>query len=181
MGNDPKRQQKKREKKAAKRKSRHSGGGTQQFAAHPLRRPSPLSATVAAQYPIRDSLVPAELFDVGLGTVVLSRTLPGDRVAAAVLLVDVFALGVKNAFYRVISTAEYVGYLATVRNNETPVPIDPACLRKLVEGAVAYARSIGFAPHEEYADAAPLLGDIDPAACATEYVYGKDGKPLLIF
>ncbi len=55
---------------------------------------------------------------------------------------------------------------------------DPACLRKLVEGAVDYARDLGFAAHPDYAGAARLFGSIKAAACPLRYSYGKEGKPV---
>jgi hypothetical protein len=56
----------------------------------------------------------------------------------------------------------------------------PAAVRKLVEGAVAYARGFGFAPHPDYYKACPIFGDIDAAACTEQFEFGKDGKPFFI-
>lgn len=58
--------------------------------------------------------------------------------------------------------------------------VHPSCLRKLVEGAVAYARDLGFPPHADYARAAQLFGSIEAAGCPVRYTYGQNGKPLYI-
>ncbi len=171
MGIDERRRQKKLAKKAAERKARQaerkslSTGG---------------SAALAARFPIGDCLVPTNLFDEGIGTVVLTRSLPRGEIAVAGFLVDTFCLGVKNALYHVISPAEYDYYREQIEAQTPLERVHPSCLRKLVEGAVQYARDLGFAPHSDYARAAQLFGDIDAAACSVRYTYGKDGQPFYI-
>jgi len=61
------------------------------------------------------------------------------------------------------------GRLASVR---------PTCLRKLVEGAVAYATDLGFPPHADFRNARGIFGDVDSGACPTRSDFGKDGKPF---
>lgn len=58
--------------------------------------------------------------------------------------------------------------------------LSPACARKLIEGAVAYARSLGLEPHSDYWRGARVFGGINPDDCQQEFVYGKDGKPLFV-
>ena len=171
MGIDERRRQKKLAKKAAERKARQAErkslvtGG---------------SAKLAAQFPIGDCLVPTGLFEEGTGHVVLTRLLPHGEVAVAGFLVDTYCLGVKNALYRVLSAAEYDYYREQIEANTPLERVHPSCLRKLVEGAVQYARDLGLPPHPDYARAAQLFGDIDAAACPVRYVYGKDSQPFYV-
>jgi hypothetical protein len=58
--------------------------------------------------------------------------------------------------------------------------IAPACLAKIVKGAVEYAQSFGFSPHPDYDHAAKLLDGIDPTTCPEEFTFGRDGKPFYI-
>lgn len=60
------------------------------------------------------------------------------------------------------------------------ISIAPACLVKIIEGALDYALSYGFRPHPEFRLTAMLLKGIDPAACPREFRFGQDGKPLCI-
>jgi tetratricopeptide (TPR) repeat protein len=171
MAIDERRRQKKLAKKATERKARQaerkslSTGG---------------SAAMAARFPIGDCLVPTSLFEEGIGHVVLTRSLPHGQIAMASFLVDTFCLGVKNALYRIVSPAEYDYYREQIEAQTPLEPVHPSCLRKLVEGAVHYARDLGFPPHPDYARAARLFGDIDAAACPVRYTYGKDGQPFYI-
>ncbi len=171
MALDEKRRQKKLAKKAAERKARQAQRSS-------ITRGD--SGALAAQFPVGDCLVPTSLFEEGIGHVVLTRSLPGGDLAVAGFLVDTYCLGVKNALFRVVSATEFESYRRQIEQHAPLERVHPSCLRKLVEGAVRYARDLGFQPHSDYARAARLFGDIDATACPVRYAYGKDGKPFYI-
>jgi hypothetical protein len=135
---------------------------------------------LVANAPIHESLVPANLFEQGIGNLVFSRSLPDGRVALAAFLLDVFCLGVKNAFFAIVARQEYAKRLSRWSPAESLRPMDPACFRKLVEGGVAYAHELGFNPHEDYAVARQIFGDVQGSACTTRFEYGHAGKPFYI-
>ena len=120
--------------------------------------------------------------EAGLGEVVVIRAKSGGRLECGVFLVDVFCLGVKNAFFTVMEESELERFLADIfRSSDLPPEEhDGAWGRKLVESAVAYAGSLGFAPHRNYKQAARVFGGIDPKACAEVFTFGHNGKPLFI-
>ncbi len=178
MAVDQKRRQKQLAKKAAKRKevraARKASSGGSGAMAHMDR------LIESGVMPIHECLAPEELDQSGIGTVFVSRRMPDGDILMSSFLLDVYCLGVKDAFIRVASEMEYTGNLRIAARNEHHKPIDPACARKLVEGAVAYAADLGFAPHPDYRSAKNIFGDIDPDECPTEFTYGKDGKPFYI-
>jgi hypothetical protein len=49
-----------------------------------------------------------------------------------------------------------------------------------VEGAVHYAKELGFSPHRDYKDAKEIFGDVDSSECSVEYTYGMNGKPYYV-
>ncbi|SDX53195.1 hypothetical protein SAMN05421783_1345 [Thiocapsa roseopersicina] len=132
--------------------------------------------------PIADIFVPSNLFELGIGTVWVNRSLPDGRYAVAGILVDVFCLGVKNVLYKIVDAAGYSTVLARIRGNptESAEARDPSCARKLVEDALAYAKDLGFEPHADYRIARLIFGDIDAGACPVSFTFGKDGKPFYI-
>jgi len=134
----------------------------------------------AANSPIHEALVPAKLFELGMGNLVFSRSLPDGRIALAGFLLDVFCLGVKNAFVAIVARDEYAKRLSSWSTVESLQPMDPACFRKLVEGGVAYARDLGFKSHPDYAVASQIFGDVQGTTCPTRFEYGHDGKPFYI-
>jgi hypothetical protein len=134
----------------------------------------------AAHFPIHEALVPAELFELGIGNLFFSRSLPDRRIALGGFLLDVFCLGVKNAFVAIVARDEYLRRLSDFSLGGRLQPIEPACFRKLVEGGVAYARALGFSPHEDYAVASQIFGDVESSACPRLFEYGRDGKPVYV-
>lgn len=124
-------------------------------------------------------MITENLFDIGIGYIVLGRTKSSNSVATAVFLVDVYCLGVKNGFYVELPHENFLEMLNGLAESGNPlIDIDPTCARKIVAGAVEYAKQLGFAPHDDYPPAEALFGDIDANSCSTEYVFGKDGKPF---
>jgi hypothetical protein len=67
-----------------------------------------------------------------------------------------------------------------MRSRQKMIPADLNLVAKIIREAIAYADSLGFKPHRDYRQAAPILGDADPDACEIEIPLGKDGKPLYI-
>jgi len=143
-------------------------------------RASAREVAPAVDGPLHECLVPANLFEMGMGNLVFSRLLPDGRIALAVFLLDLFCLGVKNAFITIASRDEYRQRLRRWPEAERLQPMNAACFRKLVEGGVAYAGDLGFSPHADYAVARQIFGDVQSADCATRFEYGHDGKPLYI-
>ncbi len=130
----------------------------------------------AARGPIESCEIAEEIFSLGMGSVVLARTLPSGLIGASFFLVDVWRLGVKDAFFRVMTREEFEGYMEASSLAQPFVDIDPPRARKLLHDAVAFAASLGFAPAEGFAEAEKIFGDI---AMATEtFPFGKDGKPF---
>jgi hypothetical protein len=178
MALDPRKRQKKLAKKAARRKK----------VALQARKESSLGgflsdARLMAQVvssPIHQCYVPQDLFKTGIGDVIVSRRLESGKILAAFFLVDVFCLGVKDAFLRLMSPAEFRFSVEKAGEHETLERVDPAYVRKLVEASEAYALGLGLNPHPDYRQARKIFGDIDAAACPAHFEFGQDGKPFYI-
>jgi len=177
MALDARKRQQKLAKKMAKRKAvvatKKSLGEVGSYVSHGRQTMPTASA------PIHECLVPDRLFDIGLGNVIVSRKMLNGFIGVTFFLVDVFCLGIKDVFYDVLSPVEY-DYRVSGLQQETFRAIHPTCARKLVEGAEAYARDLGFNPHPDYQRARQIFGDLDATACPTRYVFGRDGKPFFM-
>ncbi|MGF1528839.1 MAG: hypothetical protein ACFCBW_18910 [Candidatus Competibacterales bacterium] len=171
----------KRQKQLAKKKQKRKM--KQAVVAAIAQRPSNIlhTAKQSALSPIHECLVSQELFEgEGMGNIVISRRINDLEFAISVILLDVYCLGVKNAYFRVVSKADYKMTISHIERHEILRSIEPACTRKLVEECIAYAKNIGFDPHPDYEFAQYIFGDIDTEQCAESYTFGKDGKPLYI-
>jgi hypothetical protein len=134
-----------------------------------------------AKYPILECLVPDTLFDLGIGAVVVTRVKPNGEVGVSSFVVDVFCLGVKDAFFTVTDQYDYesrVRPMLTRESDGTPYSkVEPAYARKLVEGAVAYTNTFEISPHKDYHQAKGIFGDINVADCEETIEFGQDGVP----
>src|SRR5262249_8424990 len=97
----------------------------------------------------------------GLAGVLVARAAGHNRVKAAGFLVDVYCLGVKNAWPPREMAASRLPehtdkFFVAFSGRHMPAPAELA--RHLVYGAVDYARGLGFDPHTDFAPAAELLG-----------------------
>ncbi|MBI3851286.1 MAG: hypothetical protein HY298_13580 [Verrucomicrobia bacterium] len=129
---------------------------------------------------VTEAFVSENLFEVGLGYVLFTRFRAGDA-ESGVFMLDVYCRGVKDAFYTRSSEVEYRRTtLDRILKPDTRRPLDPPAARKLVEGAVAYARNLGFAPHPDYAQACRVLGGTSAADSAATFTFGKNGKPFYV-
>lgn len=175
MGLDPRKRQKKLERRALKQKEQKKA----------LAKRDPRDVAVRLERsitaPILHTCGTRALWDQGIGYVLVSRELASGSVAFVMFLVDMYCLGVKDALYKIASRTEYdrdVYHKAFSAGDR--VPLRPACARKLVEGAVEYARDLGIAPHRDYQKAQVIFGDIDTSVCSEEFEYGREGKPFFI-
>jgi hypothetical protein len=175
MALDARKRQKKVERRAAKQRAKKLAlkERTQLVAARTLE--------AVSSAPIFRCCAAEDGFTDGMQQVLISRALPNDRVAFALFLVDTYCLGVKNAMFDIASREEFeLDFYEKLKEQLSLVTLKPACARKLVEGAVEYARDLGFPPHADYVKAKLIFGDIDASACPLVFEYGKDGKPLFV-
>jgi len=132
----------------------------------------------AARAPVRTCVVADGLVADGVGWLVLARTLPSGLVGASFFLIDVWCLGVKDAFFAINTPQRFEDRMVASNEVGPLVDIDPSAARKLLHDAAAYADSFGLAPCAGFAEAEALFGDI-PMATET-FSIGKDGKPFFV-
>ena len=133
--------------------------------------------SLVANWPVHQSYVPENLFEMGLGNVLISRRM-GNQFAVGVFLVDTGCLGVKDAFLKILSGTECENTLDHFEEREPLAPVKPEYARKLIESAVEYALDLGFPAHKDYHLTKVIFGDIDADACETIFEFGKNGKPF---
>ncbi len=167
-------QQKKEAKKKAKRAEKRS-----QLAKRTSTDPT-VRLRGVGDWPVHEAWMAASLWEQGLGYLLISRHEPKGGLVYASYLVDVYCLGVKNALWDAGTKGDFKEMLKNMEASQPMEPISPACLAKIVRGSLEYAASMGFRPHPDFRHAGLLLAGIDPAECAEEFSFGKDGKPFYI-
>lgn len=174
------RQKKKKQKQLARRKTKQRSPKPRKRTSTALVRDLTGKArrlSLAVKAPVHECYCGSELFERGIGTVFISRKMPNGDVGAGVFLLDVYCLGVKNAYFTILTPGRYAESIDAIDRNESLETIHHSCARKLIEECVAYARDVGFNPHKEYNVAKKIFGDIDPSVCPRKFEFGHNGKP----
>lgn len=120
----------------------------------------------------------ANLFELGMGYLVVARFKGNGDTEVGTFLIDSYCLGVKDGFFTRVGEGEYRRRLLDrMVPEDNRLELDPAVARHFVESAVAYAQSLGFAPHPDYKKACRVLGGIGPVAPSVPWIFGHEGKP----
>jgi hypothetical protein len=134
----------------------------------------------AAQAPIQHCLLTEELFEMGMGTLILSRGVTTHHLAVGSFLIDAFCLGIKDAIFKSVESDFFEQYVEVTYMGSPLVSVDPDYARKLLRELATWSQSIGFAPHRDFAAVERLFGDISSDASDAVFRFGHDGKPLYI-
>ena len=166
------------QKRAAKQKARRSEKRAKLFkrtSTDPTIRLAP-----ARKWPVIECIAGTELWSSGIGSLAIARRESEDSLVFAVFLVDVYCLGVKNAFWTAGTQHDFKELVRKIEQTQVVRAIEPACLVKIVTGAVEFAKSFGLPPHPDYRHASMLLDGIDTTTCPHQFTFGREGKPFYI-
>ena len=121
-----------------------------------------------------------ELFNTGIGDVVVLRRKNQTTSELGLFLVDAHCCGVKNAIYTLVSDAKQHSVLSEIFGDLGEHEVQPGEARHLVESAVAYAGRHGLLPHRDYRKACRVFGGLSPIPPKVPWQFGKDGQPLYV-
>lgn len=133
-------------------------------------------------FPLHEATVQESYYQQeGIATVLVSRQEPSGKFTVAILLIDTFCLGIKNANYKCHLTPEE--YEALKESANAPYgyrEVDMRFAHNLIYGALDYAEDLGFKPDADFAVAEHILdpGLVDEGIDDIEF--GRDGKPCFI-
>lgn len=126
-----------------------------------------------AASPFADCLLTADTETTGKGVLTVSRKLTLGRYAVATFLIDLYCLGVEDAFFRVEEGEDYD--LDREEWLAIQSPIEPARARRLLRDAAAYGQANGLEPLPDFEDIARMLADVEPSG--EPFPFGDNGRP----
>ncbi|CAN7625177.1 hypothetical protein LJR220_005790 [Bradyrhizobium sp. LjRoot220] len=134
----------------------------------------------AAHEPIQYCFLTEEIFEIGIGTLVLARGATPHRLALSSFLIDVFCLGIKDVMFESVDSEYFSMYLDATGAGSPMVAVDPSDSRRLLRDLAAWSQSIGFPPHRDFAAVERIFGDVNADASEAAFRFGRDGKPVYI-
>ena len=119
--------------------------------------------------------------ETGLANLFVSRARDDGSADFTILLIDLFCLGVKDVLFETdVAEADLHEFVKERLPDDFRERFHPACAKKMIEGALAYAESLGFAPHRDFRKARKILSGLDASICPKEFTYGCDGRPCYV-
>ena len=86
------------------------------------------------KWPVVQAIVGTKLWIDGLGYLAIARQEAEGRLIFAVYLVDVYCLGVKNAFWQAGTMGDFKDLIRRMEETQAMTTISPAGLVKIVKG-----------------------------------------------
>jgi hypothetical protein len=166
----------KRARKAQKRKQVVA----QKRRAEVLEASLPARVLRAARAPIQHCFLSESLFEIGIGTLVLARGVTRNHLEFSSFLLDTFCLGIKDVMFESVDGEVFEDYMEMTEAESPMVDVDPAYARKLLRNLAAWSKSIGFAPHRDFAAVERMFGDVSADASEAVFRFGQDGRPVYI-
>lgn len=118
---------------------------------------------------------------LGLAQLLVARIQDDGDTDFAMFLVDLFCLGVKDAYFEAgVAESALREFVEERLPGDCRERIHPACAKKMIERAVDYAQSLGFAPHRDFRKGRKVLSGLDSALCPRDFACGREGRPCYI-
>jgi hypothetical protein len=140
----------------------------------------PARVVRAADAPIQHCFLTESVFEIGMGTLVLARGATPHHLAFSSFLIDVFCLGIKDVMFELVEREAFEMYMNVTDAGSPMVSVDPSYARKLLRDLSAWSKSIGFAPHRDFAAVERMFGEVSADASDAVFRFGRDGKPFYI-
>ncbi len=129
----------------------------------------------AQAMPIQHCLLSGDIGEAGMGILLVARGQTPYSLTVGMFLLDLFSLGVKDAFVRSVNDTEFAAYVRNMSASMQMTPTDPADARKLLRDLVAWSRANGMPPHRDYEKIEAIFGSVDAGASDRTYAFAFGG------
>jgi hypothetical protein len=134
----------------------------------------------AREYPILGCWVMNGWHEEGITPVVIARQQASDKIIFAVCLVDLYCLGIKDAYANAdISLRKFQNELPKMCSS-APESCSPELAHEIIYGGLEYAERYGFKPHPDFTKqfCDQVLDPPGTHPRTNNVAFGKDGKPF---
>jgi len=136
-------------------------------------------ARLSVKWPVKECWIIKDCQEIGKTTAMIIKTMPNGKIFMVGFLLDLWCLGVKDAYVGINADEETIKKLLEEMSKAGPgiESISYEDARSMVFGCLKYAESIGFAPHAEWSK---IKYAIEPErSFVDKFKFGYvDGKPF---
>jgi hypothetical protein len=138
--------------------------------------------TRARLLPIDKCYISKKWKELGECNIFITRKHSNGNFTAGFYLVDLFCLGVKDAFYYFnLPDYEIKNIIDNANDSgESIVECDYALAHNIIYGALDFAEEYGFNPHKDFAIAKYILAEDDDTTPFMDIEFGENGIPCLL-
>ena len=104
----------------------------------------------AREYPFHGCWIMVSWQDEGITPVVVARLQEANRIMFGVYMVDLYCLGIKDAFTRADYTLNRFNRELPKFCADDPIPCSVELAHEVIYGALEYAAKLGFQPHPDF-------------------------------
>lgn len=136
----------------------------------------------ARQYPIYGCWAMQNWEEAGITPLIVARQIDANRILFANYLIDLYCLGVKDVYVKVVDSPKQFERELTQACHGEAAAISIELAHEIVYGSIEFARKYGFEPHPDFfrLHADEILDPPEAHPRTYQVEFGKDGKPLYI-
>ena len=117
----------------------------------------------------------------GMASILVARKHSNGNYTIGIYLVDLFALGTKDTFYRFNIEPAELDKMVDGMSSEQMMRSEYALIHNIIYGANAFAKDNGFKVHKDFAITQFILDEDTEDIELIEIEFGREGKPFLMF
>lgn len=143
--------------------------------------PEKFIQTKARLLPIGKCYVNESWYDLGKGSIIVSRRHVNGNITCGIYLVDLFCTGVKDSFYlHNISKKEFEDVLDGMSEKEDLLEIEYALAHNIIFGSVRFAHIYKFKPHKSFTLTKNILEEEKADIEVINIPFGVDEMPAVV-
>lgn len=132
--------------------------------------------------PIGECLITENWEEDGIAQIIITREHSNGNLTVGFFIIDLYCLGLKDAFYRFnFSTIEFGDLFEEFSEELVFVPIEYTLAHNIIYGAIEYAEDYGFSPVKDFLKTTQyILEEDNDNVELMDVEFGYEGKPFLV-
>ena len=136
---------------------------------------------IARSLPIDKCYINENWQEFGMASIIITRKHKTEKYTIGIYLVDTFALGTKDSFYKFHIDKSEVDEIVEKANEAKMIETDYVLVHNIIYGANAFAEEHDFKTCKDFNISQYILEEDTEDIEFIDIEFGKDGEPFVIF